>query len=413
MITTAGAAAHRARLAFLSMVCAYPALAAEPQWLADARAREGTVGALHAVTTPDKQVSFSLPVRLLDEVKDDGDFYLVNFQLAPGVDGACDIFKDDIDVAATLRGAAGTTFANVIEPAQGKVQRKAVERIDAELLGTTPVLTANWLYVVKAGDGNRIGGFRQVAASQAGHGVYCALVDLGYAKTFEQVIGAILASLSPAAEFKAPYYREVTIASVKDMRIGFSQLELRRDGDGDTQVRDSTTMLMTTTGDELKSNDSVHLEWAHPDGSYINGNHIVADNGEIEESVALKTGDHGHWLVDGKFKGQDVKEEIESGEPTSWLGYTRLLRTVLAGDKPVGTEVSCDQWISADPGRLSQMKLKVLAALDAKSYSVRESIGGILADLVVDASTGQTLSGTMDIGPTQIKMMRVLVQGSP
>lgn len=389
-----------------------PALAEEPKWLVAARAKEGTLADLHWVTSADKQVSIKVPVPLSTAISDEKTFYMASLQLGPNAVAACDIFKEDIDVASTLRATAANTFATIIEPAQGKIDRKGVERIDAGVVGATPFLTVSWVYRVNDSKGAKIGALRQYAASQAGHGIYCVLNDLGYAKTFEQVVRAVLESLKTNSDVEAPYYREVSVASVRDTRPGYSSVELRRDKDGDIRITEKTVLLIAVAPDVLRSEDMFHVEWVHADGSLINGSHVISSNGELEENVSLKAGESGAWQVAGQFKGKEVNADISGGAPSTWLAQTNLMRTMLAKDKPIGTEASYTEWLAIDPGQFTNSTVKVMTAIDAKTFSVRELAGGTSADLVVEQATGLVTSGSVQVGPVAIKYERVYAQGS-
>jgi hypothetical protein len=385
----------------------------EPQWLLDARVREGQLIEPHVVTSADKHISFSVPVALSGELKEDKDSYEALFTLGPQAAADCEILNADIDVAALLRETARTTFSDVIEKAQGKIEKRVVEHIDAGVAGATPYLGVVWLYRVNDGKGAKLGALRQYAATRSGHGIYCALNDLGYAKTFENVVHALIESLETKDDEEAPYFSEISVATVRDMRIGYSALTMHRDKDGDTKCVDTTVLLTTMGSEALQSRDSVYVEWIKPDGALINGKRVVSNNGEVEMNLALKPGDGGTWRVEGKFKGKDVKETIPGGVPSTWLSQTNLLRTMLAKEKQIGAEASESEWLGADPGRFTDMSVKVLAAVDANTYSVRETTGNSSVDLVVDRATGQATHGITQLGPAEIRFDRIYVQGSP
>ena len=311
-------------------------MADEPQWLLDARAKEGQLIEPHVVTSADKRISFSVPVALSGSLKQDKGSYEALFTLGPQAAADCEILNSDVDVAALLRETGRTTFSDVIQKAQGKIEQRAVERIDAGVAGATPYLSVVWLYRVNDGKVAKLGGLRQYAATKSGHAIYCALNDLGYAKTFATVVRALIESLKTKDDSEVPYYSEVSVATVRDMRIGYTEITMRRDKDGDTKCVDTTVILTTTGADALQSRDSVHVEWVKPDGTLINGSRITSSNAEIDMDLALKQGDGGSWQVEGKFKGKDVKETIAAGEPGTWLSQTHLLRTLLAKEQPIG-----------------------------------------------------------------------------
>jgi hypothetical protein len=390
------------------------ALAAEePQWLVDARAKEGQLTEPHTVISTDKRIGFSVPVALSGKLKESKESYEAVLMLGPEAAADCEILNDEVDVAALVRATATTTFSDRIDKAQGKLEKRAVQRIDAGVAGTTPYLSVSWVYRVNDGKGAKVGGLRQFAAVRSGHSIYCSLNDLGYEKTFDSVARAIVESLKTKDETAAPYYSEINIATVGAMRIGYSAVEMRRDKDGDTKLVDTTALLVTATFESLQAHDEVHIEWFKPDGTLINSQRISGTNGEIEMDLALKPGEGANWRVEGKFKGKDVKETISGGAPSTWLSQTHMLRSLLAKEDPIGSEASESDWLGVDPGRFTETKVKVLAAVDAKTYSVRETAANTSADLVVDRATGGVTRGTVQLGPAAITFDRVYVQGSP
>jgi len=389
------------------------ALAGDPRWLVDARAQEGRLITPQVVTSDDQQVSFAVPIALSGKLQADEKSYTANFTLGPQAIARCEILKDAFNVAAMIREAARVTFSKVIEPSQGKIEYRGVVGIDAGVAGAVPFLSASWVYRVHGGKGARLGALRQYAASQSGHNVYCALNNLGYTRTFNTIAQALIESLKSRGDEEVPYYSEVSVASMGDRRIGFDALELRRDKDGDTKAVETNVLLIAVTPDTLRAQDAVHLEWVHPDGTLINGKHVIASNGEIDMDLALKRGEGESWLVQGRFKGKDVKETISGGSPSTWLSQTNLVRALLARAEPVGAETSESSWLASDPGRFTDESLRVTAAVDPNSFSVRQAAGGEIVDLVVDRGTGQARQGTMQLGPESLKIDRVFVQGSP
>ena len=399
--------------ALVLLACASLTRADEPQWLVDARAREGRLGALHAVTSTDNQISFKVPVPLSAALADEKAYYVASFQLGRHASAVCKIFKDDINVAATLRAAAADAFATTIEPTQGAIERKAVERVDAGVVGATPFLSVSWVYGVNDGRGTRLGELRQYAANATGHGVYCSMNELGYVRTFDKVVHALLESLEFHGEHVAPYYREVSVTSVQGIRLGYATLELQNDADGVTTIKEATVMLVAAGVDVLRAEDMYQLERVRPDGSLIDGNHVNSSNGEVEQNLRLKASGNGTWQVEGQFKGKDVKADVEGVTPSSWLTQTRLLRMLLARDKPMGAAAAFTQWLSVDPDHFTECTAKVIAAIDTRTYAIRETAGATSADLLVDKGTGLVTSGTMQLGPIGMKLERIFVQGTP
>lgn len=389
------------------------AFADDPKWLVDARAKESRLIDARPVSSADKQLSFAVPVAMVGAMTEDKGSYSVQFAMGPDAVANCEILKDDVDVASLLRETARITFADSIEPAQGKVELKRVEHIDAGVAGPTAFLSAAWLYRVNDGKTLKVGALKQYAASRLGHGVYCALNDLGYAKSFATVAGALVESLKMKDAGATPHFSEVSVATVGDMRIGYSTVEMMRDKDGDTKSTETSALLMIIAPDALQSADLVHVEWVKPDGTVINAKHVMSNNGEIEMDLALAQGEGTSWLVDGTFKGKKVHENIADGVPSSWVSQTNLRRTLLAKESPIGAEATETDWLDSDPAHLTAMTVKVTSAIDANSFGVREAAGPMAVDMVVDRATGQATQGTMQVGPVAIKFARIYVQGTP
>ena len=176
---------------------------------------------------------------------------------------------------------------------------------------------------------------------------------------------------------------------------------------------ETTAFLIVNAPDSLQSADLIHIEWMKPDGALINAKRVISSNGEIEMNLGLSQAGGTSWLVEGIFKGKQVHEVIADGVPSTWLSQASLRMTLLAKDAPVGAEATEAEWLDSDPGRLSAMTVKVVAAIDANTFAMRESVGTFSADLTVDRASGQVTQGAMQLGPAAIKIARLYVQGTP
>jgi hypothetical protein len=395
----------------LWLVAVYsPAIADEPSWLLSARAKEGQLIKSHEVSSADKRISFSVPVPLAGELRESNHSYQALFPLGPEAIANCQILNSNIDAAALLREMASTTFLEVIQNARVKLEKRVVESVDADVTGATPYLTVSWLYRINDGKSAKVGALRQYAAARPGYGIYCALNSLGYTKTFETVAHALIASLRTKDD-KTPYFSEVTVATENGLRIGYLALEMQREKEGNTKAVETIARL-TVGPDTLQSRDAVYVEWIKPDGAMIRGKRVMSLNGEIDMDLELTQGDAGSWQVKGKFKGKDVKETISTGVPGTQLSQIKLLRSLLAKASPIGAEASDSEWRAVDPGHFTDVTVKIMAAIDANTYSVRQTSGNSSLDLVVDRATGQSKRSVGQSGPVEIRFDRIYVQGS-
>ena len=385
----------------------------EPQWLVDARAKEGVLVAPHLVTSADKSISFSVPAPMAGALAEDKDSYTATLALAPGVTGECVVLKTDVDPAAFLRTTARITFTDTIEKVHGKIEMRAVEHVDAGVAGPTPYLSATWIYRANDGTGARIGGLRQYVGRHAGHATYCALNELGYAQTFEKVALSVIGSLKAGDDPPAPYFEEISVVSIGEARVGFGSIEMHRDPDGDTKSIESEAMLVPGSSGEPQTFDSVTTAWVRPAGELINLKKVSVNNGEIEMNLDLNPAEDTGWVVSGKFKSKDVKATLPAAAPSTWVSQTNLRRELLARESPIGAEAVRTDWLAANPGEFTSTTVKVLSAIDANTYLVKETFGPASMDLTVDRRTGQSSYGTMEMGPVKVKATRVLVRGTP
>ena len=148
-----------------------------------------------------------------------------------------------------------------VAEAQGKVEARSLESIDAGVFGNVPYLQTQWLYRVNDGTAQRLGGFKQISMEKNDKGIYCAHVDLGYTQSFAAVAKAFAETFESTTDVPAPYYEEIAVATMGGKKMGVALTTLERDADGDTKAVETTAMLVPGPDGALHSQDAVHLEW--------------------------------------------------------------------------------------------------------------------------------------------------------
>jgi hypothetical protein len=396
----------------LSVAPAMPA--AEPQWLTDARAREAKLGEPREIRSADGWFSARLPVAVTGKIEKEQGSYTVEFKLDPDTTASCEVYPDPRDPAALLRGLGPATFT-AIEKTRGKVEVKGVEAVDAGEFGATPYLAVGWLYRVNDGKQALVGALRQYAALKQEHGIYCLLDQVGYVRTFESVVRALLESLEfhDKTPPPKPFYSELSVGSLKGLKVGYSLLTLERDADGDVKAVEHTAILIPVTPDTLSSLDTFTLEWTHADGAMINSARVVSVNDTLDADLKLGPA-KGHWQVEGEFKSKKLDATIDSANPPgSWLSQARQRRAMLAADPAAPREVVAQVWLSADPTHFVESRMTFLdRAPGGGQAHFRDSVAGIVADVTADATTGQILKATIPIGAETIMLERVDAHGS-
>jgi len=179
-------------LPFLSL-----ALAEEPQWLKEARAREGTLGAPLAIKSQDGWFSARVPARVGGNIVKDQGSYALTLDIGSDAPMQCDVVPEGFDMADRLSRTFDVTMKR-LEAIQGKVEARQLEFTDAGAMGNVPYMETRWLLRVNDGKETRVGALKQVVLEKYGHGIYCAQFDVGFVNTFEAVARSL------AETFEAP-----------------------------------------------------------------------------------------------------------------------------------------------------------------------------------------------------------------
>lgn len=400
-------------IAVLIAATSAAAHAGEPAWLAEARAREGKLTRAQSVESPDGWFRARVPARLAGRVEFEDDAYSMAFDIGTGTPVNCEVIRGGFDPANLLRATADLTFAE-LGPLQGRISNKAMERIDAAAAGVVPLLSADWIYTADDGSGAKVGAVKQAAAQKAGHGIYCVHIDLGYSRTFAEIVRSLVETIEmPAAEgFGDAYFVEVATLRLGGMRVGVSSTRLVRDEDGDTRATTASSMLVPAAAGAVHAQDTFSTEWLRPDGSLINQAHVELANGEVESRLGLAQDDDGRWTVEGEHLGKPIDAVIDSpGPPVSSVQQAWQRRLLLADGDPAGRVLTGTAWLSADPTRFSEWRVQVTGAAGRGRFAAKESIAGLAVDTVIDPVTGLPLEFSLPVGPMTLVAERVAVDG--
>lgn len=387
------------------------AAADEPQWLKDARAREGKDLQESAVASQDGFFSARVLGTPGGEVTFEDGGYHFDIDIGSQTPATCEVIPDAFDPAALLQAAADLTFKNV-EPLHGTIEQKVVESTDAGAFGGSPFLAVNWLYHANDGQGAKLGALKQVAILQGEHGIYCAHVDLGFVDSFLRSVRTLSESIRFAREWQ-PLFSEVGVFTLAGARTGIAWTHMTRDEEGDTQLVTTTSFAIRLAADTLRTEDIVHVQWVRPDGTLITGIHVASENGQLETELRLARSDDEKWWVTGKFKGKSIEQALEGeGQPASWIEMANQRRRAFARPDVAGVELVSSMWLTADPTRLLESRTTLHAAIDAQNIPATEVVGGMKAEHVLDTATGFPVRSSLAVGSLAIQIDRVHVKGS-
>jgi hypothetical protein len=402
----------RAAFAFSFLLCTCAFGADEPQWLKDARAREGKFPTAAEVKSKDGWFKVRAPGKVSADIEKVDGSYSVEFDIGGESPVQCEVFPDGVDLANGLR----VTFENAvksIEANHGKIEARGLESSDAGSYGPVPYIKLSWLYRVPGPQGaGLLGNLKQFIMEKGTTGVYCVHNDLGYVNTFTGITQAFAETLETQAPAAALHFVEISTASMSGTELGVTISTLERDAEGDIKARQSTALLIATNDGNVQSQDSTQVNWIRADDSLINAVSTEVSNGEVSNSLSLKEGEDGTWVVEGEVQGKAVKANLPKGaKPGNWLAQSKQLRALLAEPKAVGREHSMDIWISENPDKLTAAKTRVLAK-KGERFTARGEIGNITATLTLDKATGTASAADIKVGPVDMKLERVFISGS-
>jgi hypothetical protein len=395
----------------LLLVLVTPARTQEvPKWLADAKARESRLAGLVDVASEDGWLRTRVPGTVKHKVVLEDGSYDVDITVDGTLTVSCVVMREPRDLSAFLARSAEVAFKE-IEKVNGTVEAREVEFSDAGSIGPHPFMSLLWLYRAnRGGDKRVVGGLKQYIAALDGAVVYCTNDELGYAKTFESVTRTLTTHFRTSGESAPkPYFREVSVVSVDGKRAGVGTTTMTKDAEGDTKVVNTSALLLQAAPGKLISMDASDVQWVRPDGSLINALLVKSSNGELSEDMAVKSsGDR--WQASGKISGKQVDVDLP-GAPSSYVTQAHARRRLMAQANPVGASTDSMIWSPLDLTRLLPTRATVLAPVSADRYSVREELGGVAMEAVLDKQTGTIASSKILLGPRTMHVERIYRDG--
>ena len=383
----------------------------EPQWLKDARAREGQPAVPVSLKSKDGWFTARIPYPVTGDVVKEQDSYTINFNLGADTPMQCEIVPDGFDMADRLSRTLEVTVSR-LEKAQGKVEQRQLDYTDAGAMGNVPYLESRWLIRVNDGKESRVGGLKQIALEKYGHGIYCAHFDIGFVKSFHEVAHALAETFEAPPVSPPPYYVEISTASIDGRKIGVTITRLEQDKRNATKATQLTALLLPGTAGVLHTQDALRVDWIKQDGSLLNASQTVAQDGELITDAELNRTSSG-WSIHGKVQGSTLALELPaSAEPASWVSQARARRILLTSGSPIGVVNSVNLWTPPALDGLTTAKTRVLARTGPDRFTAHATSGTIEADLTLDAKTGMPTSIDYPMGDLKIHVERVFASGN-
>ena len=395
----------------LALVLLAPAVhAQEPQWLLDARAREGAPVKVQAIASEDRSVRARVSATLASPITIKGEVYMLS--LAVGAPSAmeCAVRKKATRLASFLYSTRKPSF-DVIADAQGAIEVSAVERTDAGAVGASPFIALDWIYRVNRDGAQQLGALKQFVANKDDASIYCALNEIGYTSTFERVAHELLTTLDTGQNTEKAHYREVALLSMGDKHVGVGTIRLVRNKDGTSRSEQETHMLVQVGPGLLQAIDETDVTQMRKDGTMISAVAAAYENDEANSSLELQPGGSG-WQVSGTFKGKEISASWPD-QPDTWLDEVRQVRKRLREPESAGASITTNQWLpSIDPTKLLESSNTIQGPAENGLFAVSGTVAGMQIDSKVDPRTGSPVVMTMQMGPVSMTVERIFSDGS-
>lgn len=320
-----------------------------------------------------------------------------------GGDISCFVYKEEGDVggAAVRLGIAGI---ELIEREFGNFEVKRINGFYADVAGGVAYHGVEWLLASSGGSAQP----KAISANKHGRGLACLHFDLGYRQTFERVFRGLLESFSDETPPPAPYYSEVIVSKLGDLKVGIESTRLTLDQDGDTEIRTASSLLIPVSASELATTTSSGRSWSRPNGTLINAHVTEGDEADDHTSLNLKWVDDEAWRVSGTFQGKELDSLLPHIEPIDTkLREFIVLTSVL---KPKGDQSNAvmTEWVpNIDPTDVIQSKITTRAG---NPLAVRIEAAGISFDLI-RGEAGLIESAAFGIGSATLDMKVIYREG--
>lgn len=381
-----------------------------PAWLMEARERE-------AAPLPARDIEAEgvfharAPAELLEAPRSEGPTHFFSLGIGSTAPLECWLHDSELDLANSLSAFSTATF-DAISQQFGQVEQREVAGVDAGSLAGGAFLSVDWLYRIGEGDQARIGQIKHLAVSKDDHTLYCHHNELGYEQTFRRVIEELVRELEfEQAPRRRPYYEEISVFTVHDMRVGMEHVTLARDAEGDTRIDLRASMLVPVDASTLQTSDSYGVEFVRRDGSLINQAHAEVVNGELVTRLELDPELDGSWRAHGTFQTKPIDAHIDTPDPLgSWLGEVLSVRREIE-QNGVGGEVVLVRWLpEADPTRFLEERIAIQGRGPNDQFRTTLSVAGVEAEALADRA-GTAASGSFDMGHIQMRFERIFADG--
>lgn len=305
----------------------------------------------------------------------------------------------------------------VLKNLQTKFPQSGITSYETGVLHGRPYLQTYLSYIAEQEQQSARGTLKMMMFSYPRNSVVCLHDEPGYRRTFRRVMADFIKTLRFSAPNPDPEYREISLLSLNDHRVGFMERFMYRRNDGGYVIESENSILLQKSARDRLAKYHFKREVSDAGGVVYAGQYRVLDNGEPLYNLQLEKAKDGfRYLIKGTYRGKEISSNFDFPGGLPDQRKRRLLLMEELNRKKIGESVSYQEYMpSEDP-------LKPVVIVLTRD-TIKESDRG--ADMIVQARIGQLvvrtaidkdgmdLSSSSTVGSIRISVDRVYSDGKP
>lgn len=313
----------------------------------------------------------------------------------------CFVYAEPLD--------AGGAIYRLMQMAGQRTELQSVRTTDVRLIGDSPAVYAEALYLVDTPKGKAAGQAKMMVHTNDQVPLVCTHDELGYAETFQRMTRGLAASIKSSAEPpRAARYSEFNVLSVRGHPVGFEKRTLHDASGGSRLTEVETSLFFPRSARELTVQDIVSTELADKDGKLVARDYARATNGELDIQMSLEQVRGREYRYEGKHHGKEVSGTFTAPEElVSELGAARAVREQLLPGKKKELTIHIYSPSANPAGSIAQVLRK-----ESGEREVSVEMGPLEVKLTVDAQ-GLAQKVVVPMGELELVQERVSTSGTP
>jgi hypothetical protein len=377
-----------------------------PSWFQEAMARESKLTETSKLKIEKFNVNADVKgkFKLIDD-SEGTQYYTID--IGSGSPVECYVFSEFDGPANSLYSVIEYSLSGVEELNKKSLSGKSNYSIDSGVIGNTPYLSLDTLYLL--GEGNeKVSGILKGISAQTDQSLQlCIHNEMGYRQTFLNVFESFVQAFLENQK-NQNFFEVIYQVSTNGTPMGYVQERYATDEEGDVSIINDSAMLIPVDASSIARRDTVFTSWSRPDGSIINGSEYSIDNGVMSSEFSLAYLEDA-WQVEGQLQGKPIKTKLEH---TGWLlsGFGSYIELKNLRQ----SENESDQfhmWApSADP--TSALPVALSKVNDDENANFEIDMGALVMKFLADEKA-IFRQGTIAQGPILMKMELIYSKGEP